>query len=63
MFEFIGVVAVLALVGAFLYYRKHKAAVLAAAAVLKAADKVGPSPVVPVTTPAPAAPANDTTQA
>jgi hypothetical protein len=51
MFEFIGVLAVLAAAG-YLYFR-HKAAVEAAAALLKSADKVGPSPVAPVTTPAP----------
>jgi hypothetical protein len=52
MLAFLGVLAVLAAAG-YLYFRKHKAAVEAAAALLKSADKVGPSPVAPVTTPAP----------
>jgi hypothetical protein len=52
MLAFLGVLAVLAAAG-YLYFRKHKAAVEAAAALLKSSDKVGPSPVAPVTTPAP----------
>jgi hypothetical protein len=53
MFAFLGAVALLSVVAGYLYFRKHKAAVEAAAALLKSSDKVGPSPVAPVTTPAP----------